>query len=350
MAISLILAVLTVLSLSLITQCTPVFRQISTIRDQSQIHDALLNLGATWPVPSVPASDISSTFGPRVYKTVHRYDFHRGIDISAEKGTPVVAILDGAFYGRRFYNGGGRTAIIDHPVSILFHGQNQTSMSSFYMHLDSYHPDILTASKGDSITAGQIIGYVGDSGSSVVAPHLHFEIRLGSRCSLEYQLAHPSYSCASLGQDPHLHPLGLFPGPTAASDEIHISLLDTLNSTQDGIVEISAPDDYPVVNRYELLKVQAWCCKKELIAVLDYNLREGFVATSTQALDDPQTNNGLPRIVPFSFGRSADTWMVQYVIPAGFSTKAAGERLQLLVTNVYYATFTIHIDDPNDSW
>ena len=55
------------------------------------------------------------------------------------------------------------------------------------------------------ISKGQLIGYAGASGTAV-SPHLHLDLRVGTSCSLEYQLNNPTKSCASYGFDPHMHP------------------------------------------------------------------------------------------------------------------------------------------------
>lgn len=94
---------------------------------------------------------------------------HRGTDIMAPRGTPVVACVRGVItrVNRADTGLGGRT--------ITLRGRNGTVY--FYAHLDG----IVTAiGPGSQVEAGQVIGWVGDTGNSPPgAYHLHFEIRPG---------------------------------------------------------------------------------------------------------------------------------------------------------------------------
>lgn len=117
-----------------------------------------------WPVPS--NRNISSPFG---WRTLYgRPDNHIGIDISTGSGPyiynkPIVASNSGvvktAIYSNKGY---GNYIIIDHG------GNNFT----LYGHCAS-----LAVKRGDYVTQGQTIAYVGSTGNSTGA-HLHFEIRL----------------------------------------------------------------------------------------------------------------------------------------------------------------------------
>jgi murein DD-endopeptidase MepM/ murein hydrolase activator NlpD len=54
-----------------------------------------------------------------------------------------------------------------------------------------------------------VVATMGQTGDTVFT-HLHFEIRVGSRCSFQYQLANPTSSCA-VGYEPHVHPFAILP-------------------------------------------------------------------------------------------------------------------------------------------
>ena len=87
-----------------------------------------------------------------------------GIDISAPKGTPVMAAADGVVIAdsRGTYGGGyGTYLAIKHP----------NGTQTLYAHNTS---NIVTV--GQSVTKGQVIAYVGSTGHST-GPHSHFEIR-----------------------------------------------------------------------------------------------------------------------------------------------------------------------------
>lgn len=118
---------------------------------------------------------------------------HLGVDIMADKGIPVVAAADGVVVEVRGLNPDGTPVTNGHQWLIVDHGGWQT----WYLHLnnDTYGtndglglgitPDIVAAyvAGGGSIAhpviAGQLIGWVGNSGAEWAGPHLHFEIREG---------------------------------------------------------------------------------------------------------------------------------------------------------------------------
>lgn len=88
---------------------------------------------------------------------------HKGADIFAERGTPVVALEAGSL---RYKSNslGGLTIYLD----------GVSGNSYYYAHLESRVDGL----DGQSVSAGQIIGTVGTSGNAVgTPPHLHFEIK-----------------------------------------------------------------------------------------------------------------------------------------------------------------------------
>ncbi|MBO9525856.1 MAG: M23 family metallopeptidase [Sphingobium yanoikuyae] len=108
---------------------------------------------------------LSSSFGARVDPINHDTRFHRGIDIPAARGTPVVAAADGvvAFAGvRRGYG---------YMVEITHSDDRRTR----YAHLSR-----LAALPGEAVDAATVIGFVGSSGRST-GPHLHFEYWIEGR-------------------------------------------------------------------------------------------------------------------------------------------------------------------------
>lgn len=105
---------------------------------------------------------ISQNYGETAYSTrFYKGQPHNGMDISAPLGTPIYAASDGRVV-RTDHNGTyyqyGRYILIDH-------GNN---LSTLYAHLSGY-----AVSVGQSVTKGQLIGYVGNTGF-VTGPHLHF--------------------------------------------------------------------------------------------------------------------------------------------------------------------------------
>jgi len=87
---------------------------------------------------------------------------HKGIDISAPRGTPVFASNSGIVVVARRFTLEGNLVVIDHGTGIF----------SIYAHLSRIH-----VREGDFVRKGQIIGRVGSTGRST-APHLHFGIKV----------------------------------------------------------------------------------------------------------------------------------------------------------------------------
>ncbi len=99
---------------------------------------------------------------------------HKGIDLAAPRLTPVLAVRDGVV-----------TKINRSSVSVFL--RHDDGWSSWYLHLnnDTYLTDdgqgggvAPGLQVGDRVAAGQVIGWVGDSGNAEpTPPHLHFELR-----------------------------------------------------------------------------------------------------------------------------------------------------------------------------
>ncbi len=101
-------------------------------------------------------------FGRRKDPFTGRRAFHRGLDISARRGTPVQAPAGGVvvFTGR---NGGlGKTIRVAHGFGFM----------TVYGHLDS-----IAVEPGDEVRRGTVLGALGSSGRST-GPHLHYEVHV----------------------------------------------------------------------------------------------------------------------------------------------------------------------------
>ena len=112
-----------------------------------------------WPCPSW--HQVDSPFGQRyVEGCPEASTYHNGIDISGDYGVEIVAAGDG-FVSKTAYNDArGYYIIVDHG----------NGLCTLYQHMSGY-----AVSKGDNVSAGQVIGYVGESGIGT-GPHLHFEV------------------------------------------------------------------------------------------------------------------------------------------------------------------------------
>ena len=126
----------------------------------------------TWPVPGY--YNITSYYGYRVNPVSGIYKLHGGIDIASAGiyGKSIVAAADGVVVSAGWNSGGfGNWVVINHGTS----GGNQ--FATLYAHM--CRAPIVSA--GQSVKAGQTIGYVGSTGNST-GNHLHFEVRVnGSR-------------------------------------------------------------------------------------------------------------------------------------------------------------------------
>lgn len=112
-----------------------------------------------WPVPG--HHRITSPFGYRIHPILKYRKLHTGVDIGAPNGTPVVSAASGTVIASRFMGGYGNCVMIDHGGKVTVYG-----------HLSSR-----AVSPGQSVSAGETIGYVGSTGMSTGA-HLHFEVRV----------------------------------------------------------------------------------------------------------------------------------------------------------------------------
>lgn len=95
---------------------------------------------------------------------------HLATDIRAPHGTPVFAIANALVEKAKYQSTGfGNHIVLRHPNVPLLNGEKDTLYSS-YSHLSS-----LVVSEGDVVERGQLIGYVGSTGTSTT-PHVHFQI------------------------------------------------------------------------------------------------------------------------------------------------------------------------------
>lgn len=106
---------------------------------------------------------ISSRFSNARLHPVHKvYRPHHGVDYAAPSGTPVHSVADGTVIFAGWGGGGGNTIKIKHA------GNLQTG----YLHLKSFAKGIKVGSR---VSQGQLIGYVGSTGTST-GPHLDYRI------------------------------------------------------------------------------------------------------------------------------------------------------------------------------
>ena len=106
-----------------------------------------------WPV----VDRVTSEYGPRWGR------MHEGIDVGGALGASIHSAESGRVDYAGWIGGYGNTIIVDHGGG----------MTTLYGHMDGF-----AVSAGQTVSIGQVLGYVGNSGFSQ-GPHLHFEVRIG---------------------------------------------------------------------------------------------------------------------------------------------------------------------------
>ena len=121
---------------------------------------ATQELGRQHPLPG---GRITSGFGPRRDPFSGKTAHHTGIDLSAPKGTDILAPASGRVLIAGFQE--------DRPAwGIMLVLQHDKGYQTYYAHLAEVRVAV-----GDTVQAGQTIGTVGDTGR-VTAPHLNLEL------------------------------------------------------------------------------------------------------------------------------------------------------------------------------
>ena len=130
----------------------------------AQIANVPSESGFLWPLPG--RYNLSSLFGSRKHPITGKANNHTGIDIPASSGTSILAAKSGVVTTSTYNNSYGNYVVVSHS----------DGTSTLYAHMVRRN-----CSKGDIVSQGQVIGYVGTTGSST-GNHLHFEVRVnGSR-------------------------------------------------------------------------------------------------------------------------------------------------------------------------
>ena len=138
--------------------------QIQDMIAELERQEAANNITSTgtyiWPLPGYSPG---SAYGWRMHPIYHEMRFHAGEDIGAPSGTPILAADSGiATVIPNNGNGYGNYIMINH-------GGGRVTL---YAHMSAF-----AISNGQSVSQGQVIGYVGSTGNST-GPHLHFEVRV----------------------------------------------------------------------------------------------------------------------------------------------------------------------------
>ena len=120
--------------------------------------------GAVWLRPC-SYRKLTSPFGNREQPTAGASTYHEGVDLAGPEGTPIYATRSGVVTAAKSSNAGGNYVTINHG----------DGFSSSYLHLRNY-----VVKRGQAVSAGQLIGYMGSTGIST-GSHLHFAIYYNGR-------------------------------------------------------------------------------------------------------------------------------------------------------------------------
>jgi len=136
--------------------------RLTSVRSQIETQQSLARATPSlWPI----AGWLSSLYGNRRDPFTGGPDFHPGIDISAERGTPIRATADGTVESAGFSGNYGNAVVIAHGFGI----------GTRFGHLSRF-----AVQAGQKVKRGEVIGYVGSTGRATSA-HLHYEILLNGQ-------------------------------------------------------------------------------------------------------------------------------------------------------------------------
>lgn len=114
-------------------------------------------------LPIAPAQGtVTSLFGGRDNPTAAGTEFHKGLDIAAEKGTPISAMMFGVVTDQ------GKDTFLGNYV-VIAHGDWQVTYA---------HCDRVSVHEGAVVKAGESVATVGSTGNST-GNHVHVELRKG---------------------------------------------------------------------------------------------------------------------------------------------------------------------------
>ena len=173
-------------------------------------------------VSPVKEYQTSSYFWPRLQASKdYSYDFHRWVDYHNAENVDIFAIADGEIYKTYLesdpdnpYKNSWTTVIIKHILDkpYEFHGKKREIIYSYYTHLSEINKDFFEKYR-KKIKKWEKIGKMWSSGTTNYH-HLHFEIRVATICSREYQLKKPDSNCSKIlpnNADPHINPFVFLP-------------------------------------------------------------------------------------------------------------------------------------------
>ena len=125
----------------------------------------LRHIPAIQPIANRDLKRTASGYGYRIDPVYKVRKFHKGMDFSCDKRTPIYATADGVVESAKWMPGYGYTVVINHGYGY----------KTLYAHLYK-----ILVRKGQKVRRSDIIALVGNTGKST-GPHLHYEVRLNNK-------------------------------------------------------------------------------------------------------------------------------------------------------------------------
>ena len=136
------------------------FDEIVALDQDSKIR--LRHIPAIQPIANRDLKRTASGYGYRIDPVYNVRTFHKGMDFSCDKKTPIYATADGVVESAKWMSGYGYTVVIDHGYGY----------KTLYAHLLDKK---FLVKKGQQVVRGEQIALSGNSGKST-GPHLHYEV------------------------------------------------------------------------------------------------------------------------------------------------------------------------------
>ena len=120
---------------------------------------------AIQPVSNKELKYVASGYGMRTHPVSRVRKFHEGIDFAAPIGSDIYSTGDGIVTKAEYSGGYGLTVVVDHGFGY----------KTLYAHMSK-----VSVVKGSAVKRGQIIGSIGNTGTST-GPHLHYEVHKNNK-------------------------------------------------------------------------------------------------------------------------------------------------------------------------
>lgn len=139
-----------------------VLSTLASQMEQRPVYQSFIQPGAIENIPAIYPSfgRISDYWGTRIHPITGRPEFHYGVDIANQAGTPIYATAAGIVKRIDYDTGYGKRITLDHG----------NGFCTLYAHLYNFQ-----VREGERVSKGQIIALMGNTGIST-GPHLHYEV------------------------------------------------------------------------------------------------------------------------------------------------------------------------------